>query len=162
MVTVDVALAYSNWLGRDLPTEDEWEYAAKAGHQGADLEREPRDKQGKPLANFWQGDFPLLNTREDGYEGVAPVGCYAANSFALYDMVGNVWEQTKDSYTPSHELFSPSTANRTEPDRLMVIKGGSYLCGQNFCVRYRPSAREAHEANLPIAHIGFRTVRRER
>lgn len=163
MVTLADALAYAKWLGRDLPTEAEWEYAGKAGHQGASLEKEPRDERGKPLANFWQGDFPLLNIPEDGYEGVAPVGCYAANAFKLYDMLGNVWEQTKDIYTPSHVLHSDvNFAKRSAlPDIAMVIKGGSHLCGRNFCVRYRPSAREAHEANLPIAHIGFRTVKRD-
>ncbi len=143
-----------------MTTEVEWEYAAKAEQQGANLEKEPRDEKGKPLANFWQGDFPLLNTAEDGYEAIAPVGCYPANAFNLYDMIGNVWEQTKDIYSESHSLVNSATSSPL-PNKPMVIKGGSYLCGQNFCVRYRPSAREAHEANLPIAHIGFRTVLRE-
>jgi formylglycine-generating enzyme required for sulfatase activity len=166
LITYKDALAYANWLGRDLPTEAEWEYAAKAGHQGADLEKEPRDKQGKPLANFWQGTFPTQNNQEDGYTGLAPVGCFTANDFNLYDMVGNAWEQTRDVYTSSHEpqstpAFPGGAANTSRPDLAMVVKGGSHLCGRNFCVRYRPSAREAHEANLPIAHIGFRTVSRD-
>ncbi|MGD0962023.1 MAG: SUMF1/EgtB/PvdO family nonheme iron enzyme [Methylomonas sp.] len=166
LITFKDALAYAQWLGRDLPTEAEWEYAAKAGHNGADLEKEPRDKQGKPQANFWQGRFPTQNIPEDGYTGLAPVGCFTANDFNLYDMVGNAWEQTKDIYTPAHETspqpaFPGSAVNVARPDQAMVVKGGSHLCGRNFCVRYRPSAREAHEANLPIAHIGFRTVMRD-
>ena len=161
LITLADAQAYAKWLGHDLPTEAEWEYAAKAGHeQSASLESEPRDAKGKPVANFWQGEFPSRNSAEDGYEGLAPVGCYPANDFKLYDMLGNAWEQTKDSYYESHQLEqvhgvkeSPVKVNQT-----MVIKGGSHLCGRDFCVRYRPSAREAHEANLPISHIGFRTV----
>jgi len=157
LVTLVDALAYAKWLGRDLPTEAEWEYAAKANHQGAALEKEPRDQNGKPLANFWQGSFPTLNSREDGYEGLAAVGCFPANDFQVYDMVGNAWEQTKDIYTESHQS-RPNPAGLGTPNQAMVVKGGSHLCGRNFCVRYRPSAREAHEANLPISHIGFRTV----
>lgn len=161
LITLADAQAYAKWLGHDLPTEAEWEYAAKAGHeQSASLESEPRDAKGKPVANFWQGEFPSRNSAEDGYDGLAPVGCYPANDFKLYDMLGNAWEQTKDRYSESHQLEpvkevkeSPVKVNQT-----MVIKGGSHLCGRDFCVRYRPSAREAHEANLPISHIGFRTV----
>ena len=162
LVTLNDALAYAQWLGRDLPTETEWEYAAKARHQDADLEKEPRDTQGKPSANFWQGSFPISNSAEDGYTGLAPVGCYAANDFQLYDMVGNAWEQTKDIYSASHQPNSTefSKVDLQRADRPMVVKGGSHLCGRDFCVRYRPSAREAHEANLAISHIGFRTVRR--
>ena len=146
-----------------MPTEAEWEYAAKAGHNGAKLEKEPRDANGKPLANFWQGTFPTLNNREDGYLGLAPVGCFAANDFKLYDMIGNAWEQTRDVYTESHQLPAVAYASQPNiiPNQAMVVKGGSHLCGRDFCVRYRPSAREAHEANLPIAHIGFRTVLRQ-
>jgi formylglycine-generating enzyme required for sulfatase activity len=164
LITFNDALAYAKWLGRDLPTETEWEYAAKAGEtRPALLEKQPRNTQGTPQANFWQGHFPAENTHEDGYIGLAPVGCFEANSFHLYDMIGNVWEQTKDIYTPSHEADQVTTdlsADRIKPDQLMVIKGGSHLCGQDFCVRYRASAREGHEANLPISHIGFRTVAR--
>jgi sulfatase modifying factor 1 len=164
LITLTDALTYAKWLGRDLPTDAEWEYAAKAGYpQGANLEKEPRNAKGKPLANFWQGEFPSQNTGEDGHEGLAPVGCYIANDFKLYDMLGNAWEQTKDIYTESHRLHPNQdlAASPAKPNQPMVIKGGSHLCGRDFCVRYRPSAREAHEANLPVSHIGFRTIIRD-
>ncbi len=165
LVTLGDALAYAHWLGRDLPTELEWEYAAKAGHGGAQLEHEPRAADGAPAANFWQGEFPLQNTGEDGFQGLAPVGCFAGNGFKLYDMVGNAWEQTKDVYTEDHQAGQTPVSIDSEPiqpqNLAMTVKGGSHLCGRNFCVRYRASAREAHEANLPLSHIGFRTVSRE-
>lgn len=163
LVTLVDALAYAKWLGHDLPTEAEWEYAGKAGGQGAALEKEPRDENNKPLANFWQGSFPVVNNAEDGYAGLSPVGCFPANAFKLYDMIGNAWEQTKDVYTASHDLTvnQNNTSGVLAPNRPMVVKGGSHLCGRDFCVRYRPSAREAHEANLPTSHIGFRTVMRD-
>jgi formylglycine-generating enzyme required for sulfatase activity len=158
-VTLEDAAAYARWLGRRLPSEVEWEYAGKAGRQGRDLEQEPRDRHGKPVANFWQGRFPGANTAEDGHVGLAPVGCYPANGFRLYDMRGNAWEQTRDPYTGPHGPAGFARApDPQKPDRPMVIKGGSHLCGRDFCVRYRASAREAHEANLPVSHIGFRTI----
>lgn len=163
LVTFADVLAYAQWLGHELPSEAEWEYAAKAGVQDRDIEKEPRDAQGVPQANFWQGHFPLENTQEDGHLGTAPVGCYAANAFGLYDMLGNVWEQTQDIYRAGHSLY-PETQAAEDPapvNQSRVIKGGSHLCAQDYCVRYRPSAREAHEANLPLGHIGFRTVWRE-
>jgi sulfatase modifying factor 1 len=163
LVTLQDAKAYAAWLGHDLPTEAEWEFAAKAGRQGAELEKEPRNAEGVPLANFWQGVFPMQNTAEDGHLGLAPVGCYPANHYKIYDLIGNAWEQTKDVYRESHRPQSPTepAINNPRPDQPMVIKGGSHLCGRDFCVRYRPSAREAHEANLPTSHIGFRTVIRD-
>lgn len=163
LVTLRDAEAYAHWLGRELPSEAEWEYAAKAGVQDRDIEKEPRDNRGKPRANFWQGHFPLENNQEDGHAGIAPVGCYPGNGFGLFDMVGNVWEQTRDIYTPRHGTAADGAdaATAGKPNRGMVIKGGSHLCAQDYCVRYRPSAREAHEANLPMSHIGFRTVTRE-
>jgi formylglycine-generating enzyme len=165
LVTLHDALAYAHWLGRDLPAETEWEFAAKAGRSGVELEHEPRAADGAPTANFWQGEFPLQNTQEDGFQGLAPVGCFAGNAFGVFDMIGNAWEQTKDVYTAAHVAGQVVTqvdhAGLQTPNTAMTVKGGSHLCGRNFCVRYRASAREAHEANLPLSHIGFRTVSRD-
>jgi formylglycine-generating enzyme required for sulfatase activity len=169
-VTKADALAYAKWLGRDLPSEVEWEYAGKAGQSGPDLDTAPRDASGRPTANYWQGIFPAFNAHEDGHEGLAPVGCYAANAFGLHDMIGNVWEWTKDPYSGPHQAhLNGDTAAVAAPfdrtlraDQPTVIKGGSFLCSPDFCVRYRASARESQEADLATAHIGFRTVLRER
>ncbi|APA88385.1 formylglycine-generating enzyme family protein [Paraburkholderia sprentiae WSM5005] len=166
MVTQADALAYAHWLGRDLPTEAEWEYAGKAGHQGADLDTAPRDAHGKPGANYWQGVFPVLDTGEDGHVGLSPVGCYAANDFRLYDMIGNAWEWTKDVYTGPHQSHTNGDTAAVAPlgrrhDTPMVIKGGSFLCARDYCVRYRAASREQQEADLPASHIGFRTVSRD-
>lgn len=161
------ALAYARWLGHDLPTENEWEYAARANGKQELLDRAPVDAQGRPAANFWQGMFPYLNTREDGYAGRSPVGCYAANGFGLYDMIGNVWEWTLDAYVGVRQPHGsgdpvdalPSKSESTSArSAVKVIKGGSFLCAPDFCARYRASARHPQEADLPVAHVGFRTV----
>lgn len=132
----DVA-AYAKWKGRALPTEAQWEWAARAGKpETADQPKE---------ANTWQGVFPLINTGEDGFEGVAPVGCFKPNAYGLHDMMGNVWEWTSDAYD-------------AQTPRARVIKGGSYLCAPNYCLRYRPAARQRQEEDLGTTHLGFRTV----
>lgn len=168
LVTQADARAYAQWLGNDLPTEDEWEYAAKAGQTGAALETAPTDADGAPTANYWQGVFPVLNSARDGFDGLAPVGCYAANAFGLHDMIANAWEWTADAYTgprQSHAngdtAFVAALAGQRRDTRTAVIKGGSFLCAPDFCVRYRASAREPAERDLPTSHIGFRTVRRD-
>lgn len=141
------AQAYAKWLGHELPSEREWEYAAKAGRSNEAADSGLRDAQRKPLANFWQGLFPVHDGAEDGYAGRAPVGCFPANPNGLYDMVGNVWEWTTDqdgSATPVRQ----------------VIKGGSFLCSSDYCTRARASSRQPQEADLPTSHLGFRTIQR--
>ena len=168
-VTHKDALAYAQWLGRDLPIEAQWEFAARGGLEGAPYawggEFTP---QGLAMANTWQGFFPIQNTQADGYLATAPVGCFKANGYGLYDMIGNVWEWTSDWYRPRHEgleMSNPTGPRQEEsydprqpdvPSR--VIKGGSFLCAQNFCQRYRPASRHPQEAELGASHLGFRTV----
>lgn len=161
-VAYEDALAYAQWLGRALPSELQWEYAAKAGRTSDELHHEPRDGAGHPTANFWQGDFPLQNEREDGFAEHAPVGCYEPNPFGLHDMLGNVWEWTSDAYTASHrDRDQPQPGTSCSPSAegaRLVIKGGSFLCSATYCARYRVAARHMQEATQPSMHLGFRTV----
>lgn len=143
------ALAFADWAGGDLPSEAEWEFAARSGLTRATYEwgeTPPRD--GPARANTWQGFFPMQNSETDGHKGTAPVGCYEANAFGLYDMTGNVWEWTSSQYDPRDENSG-------------VIKGGSFLCAENFCRRYRPAARQPQERDFSSSHIGFRLVYRD-
>jgi formylglycine-generating enzyme len=166
-IAYDDARAYAQWLGRGLPTEAQWEFAARGGRDGEDDWSSAFDPEGKPIANTWQGVFPVLNTNDDGYAETAPVGCFQPNGHGLCDMVGNVWEWTSDWYRSGHpkvattnptgpELVSLRIAPGQTPSR--VIKGGSYLCSMNYCSRYRPAARQPQEGDLSAAHLGFRTV----
>ena len=166
-VAYEDAEAYAAWVGKQLPTEAEWEFAARGGLEGATFSwGDEHMPDGEPMANTWQGAFPWQNLREDGYEGTSPVGSFPPNGYGLYDMCGNVWEWTSDWFTTSGEgaESTPCCAPPVLPGERFprkVIKGGSHLCAPNYCLRYRPAARQGETVDTSTAHIGFRCVVRE-
>jgi formylglycine-generating enzyme required for sulfatase activity len=177
-VSYEDAEAYVHWAGKELPSEAEWEYAARGGLEGAIFawgdEFAPR---GRMMANTWQGEFPWQNLKLDGYEGTSPVGSFPPNGYGLYDMGGNVWQWTCDFFTPrhpedvEHPCCAPSNPRVTSPEEgtfaigqpgasipRRVMKGGSHICAPNYCLRYRPAARQAEMVDTSTGHIGFRCI----
>ena len=150
------AAAYADWAGKSLPTEAQFEYAARTSAR--------KNAAGEYSANTWQGAFPTRNEPADGHAGAAPVACYEPNALGLYDLVGNVWEWTASAYYPRHDFAAvaehPEGYDPLQPgEPVAVLKGGSYLCAPDYCMRYRPQARIGQSKGLGASHIGFRTVR---
>lgn len=161
------AAAYAQWAGKRLPTEAQWEYAARAETRHKFIWGDAAFSAKRPQANIWQGDFPARNLLQDGYAGTAPVMRYAPNGFGLYDMAGNVWEWCRDLYRPD-AYQSGARKNPTgptssyDPDEpgvpKRVLRGGSFLCADSYCKGYRPSARMKSSPDTGLMHAGFRCV----
>jgi sulfatase modifying factor 1 len=176
-VAYEDAEAYAHWAGKDLPTEAEWEFAARGGLEGKTFvwgdEFAPG---GRMMANTWQGEFPWQNLKTDRYEGTSPVRTYPPNGFGLFDIAGNVWEWTADYFSvadegePEHACCVPRNPRVTSAEQSLVegqpgahiprkvIKGGSHLCAPNYCLRYRPAARQSETIDTSTTHLGLRCI----
>lgn len=168
-IAYEDAVAFADWRAVRLPTEAEWEFAARGGlEQAAYTWGDEPDVHGPYLANTWRGNFPWENLALDGYETTSPVGAFPANGYGLHDMAGNVWEWTSDWWQDDHSVRGRACCgpevdgrNATAPGETLprrVIKGGSHLCAPNYCLRYRPAARQPEAVDTATCHLGFRCV----
>ena len=157
------ATAYARWVGRRLPSEAEWEYAAAGGSTSTYGWGDDPMPDGGLMANTWQGRFPYANEGASGWTGTSPVGTFPPNGYGLVDMIGNVWEWTTTVFFGHHRLDEPALgccpqADEADPTVSQALKGGSHLCAPDYCHRYRPSARSPQSQDSATTHIGFRCV----
>lgn len=172
-VSYEDVMAYCKWIGKRLPTEAEWEFASRGGKENQRYSwGEEMNPQGRMMANVFQGAFPIHNSGEDGFKGTSPVKAFPPNAYGLYEIIGNCWEWTNDFYNTNYysELAGKGLADNPkgatspfDPAEPLVEKrvtrGGSFLCASDYCVNYRPSARQGSATDTGMSHIGFRCVK---